>query len=268
MPPKKTLLIIAHGSKSAAWNHAIERFCANLKTHHGQNHDFDDVKWCFLEHEQPTIQAALESHCAIENNDLIALPLFLTIGQHVGGDIPDEMNKVAKLLDRKPGITYYRCKACNIQLLDPPPTVDLLAANIVHRIEKLNVPTEGNGIMIVYYGSKKYLIQWNHLAFNIQSKLTETYPKSVINWTYGGDAVDFSTDSLTIELQKMSLCCDKILIMPALVAVGVVQNEIIPAAVKESQLEDRIIYPGDAILPDGNLEKQVLSYIHTCLTKQ
>jgi sirohydrochlorin ferrochelatase len=259
----QSLLIISHGSKSAAWNHAIQKFCSGLKALSSKNNLFDDVNWCFLEHSQPTIQAALEHQCSVLNKNLVAMPFFLTVGHHVSVDIPKEIEESAKLVERKEGITLYECNNRKIQLIPPPPTVDLISQNIESRLTRLNITLDENGVMIVFYGAKKYLSQWNHLAFNIQSRLTAHFPNTNINWGYGGEAVDFSPDYLTIELQKMALSCKKIIIVPALVAVGVVQKDIITAAIEQSGLKDRIIYSCDALLPDNRMEEDVFSYIQS-----
>lgn len=258
----RILLIIAHGSRSSAWNHAIETFCSNLQQAvHGQS-EIEEVSWCYLEHAQPTIPAALERHCAGQNRDIVALPLFLSVSQHVVSDIPNEIASIAPLAERRAGATVYEFRGRRVVLLDPPPTLDLLVDNIERRVKRLNIPMAGNGIMAVFYGSKEYLRQWNHLAFNVQSRLLERFPHSQVNWGYGGEAVDFSPAPLAEALREMAQNAGQIVVIPALVAVGVVQNEIIPAAIEQSQLGDRIIYPGDAILPDSDMERLALDYVY------
>jgi sirohydrochlorin ferrochelatase len=262
----RILLIVAHGSRSSAWNHAIETFCSNLQQAvHGQS-GIEEISWCYLEHAQPDIPSALERHCRGENRvgekqEIIALPLFLSVGQHVSSDIPKEFESIAIFVERRGGMAIYECRGRRIVLLDPPPTLDLLADNIERRIKRLNVTMNGNGIVVVFYGAKEYLRQWNHLAFHVQSKLLERFPHTQVNWGYGGEAVDFSPAPLAGVFREMAQNAGQIVVIPALAAVGIVQNEVIPAAIELSLLGDRIAYSGDAILPDSEMERLALDYV-------
>ncbi len=266
--PQRTLIIIAHGSRSAAWNHAIETFCSNIRPTHEGDVGFDEVKWCYLEHASPTIQEALDHHCQTSENDTIALPVFLTLGQHVTVDIPCRVEEVAKLIEWRDGIAYYECKGRSVRLLKPPPTADLLADNLSRRFKRLAGNEKNIGLMIVYYGSKKYISAWNHLAFNVQSTVMTQFPDIQVNWSYVGDAVDYSPDPLAQALSEMSRTTPRIVILPAMVSVGMMQNEIIPSAIEQAALKDKVIYQGDALLPDSGLEKRVIDYILKTLSKE
>lgn len=257
----RILLIVAHGSRSSAWNHAIETFCSNLQQAIHSHVGIDEVSWCYLEHGQPAIAQALEHHCAGQNRDIIALPLFLSVGQHVSSDIPKAIESIASLVERRAGTAAYDYCGRRVLLLDPPPTLDLLADNIERRVKRLNIPMSGNGIIVVFYGAKEYLRQWSHLAFNVQSKLLERFPHSQVNWGYGGEAVDFSPTPLADLFREMAQNAEQIVVVPALVSVGVVQNEVIPAAIELSKLGERIVYSGDSILPDSEMERLALEYV-------
>ncbi|MBN2328693.1 MAG: hypothetical protein JXR73_16245 [Candidatus Omnitrophica bacterium] len=259
----RILLLIAHGSRSSAWNHAIETFCSNLQQTEQGHTEIDEVRWCYLEHAQPTIQSALNLLCQEREREIICLPLFLSAGHHVTHDIPNEVGLAAAQLDRREGVTLYECRGCRVQLMDPPPSLDLIADNIERRIKRMGVSMDGSGLIVVYYGAKKYMRQWNHLAFHVQSRLLEKFPHSQIGWSYAGEAVDFLPESLAEAIREMAQNAGRIMIIPALVAVGVVQNDIIPAAVIMSQLEDRIVYTGDSMLPDAEMERSVLEYVHS-----
>ncbi|MGC9329962.1 MAG: sirohydrochlorin chelatase, partial [Candidatus Hinthialibacter sp.] len=252
------LLLIAHGSRSSAWNHAIETLCSHLQQIEQSQGGIDEVHGCYLEYAPPAIPAALDLLCQENERDIICLPLFLSAGLHVAHDIPNEIGLAAEFVERRQGVTLYERRGCRIQLLDPPPALDLLAGNIERRVKQMNVSMNENGLIVVYYGSQKYMRQWNQLALHVQSKLAERFPRSRIAWSFAGQAGDFSPVSLADSLQDMARYVDRIVIIPALVAVGFVQNEIIPAAVAMSQLSERIVYAGDAILPDAEIERSVL----------
>jgi CbiX protein len=264
----RVLLIIAHGSRSAAWNHAIETFCSDIAAPAYADKRIDKVRWCYLEHAQPTIKMALEHYCHDSDTEIIALPLFLSISSHVGTDIPNEIETVAQFVERREGMVTYECNGIPIILLDPPPTLDVLSNNIKRRIRRLDVSMKESGLLVVYYGSSKYQRQWNHLAFNVQSRLLEYFPHTQVNWGYGGEAVDFAAEPLADILKEMLKIVQPVIIEPALVAVGIVQNKIIPEAIGQVDAGKDIIYSGDAILPDSELEQYVLNYVHECIQRK
>ncbi len=264
----RILLIIAHGSRSAAWNHAIETFCSDIAAPAYADKCIDEVRWCYLEHAQPTIKMALEHYCQDSNTEIVALPLFLSVSSHVKTDIPKEIQTVAQFVERREGMVSYECNGSHIILLDPPPTLDIISNNIERRVKRLGVSMKESGLLVVYYGSSKYLRQWNHLAFNVQSRLLEYFPHTQVNWGYAGEAVEFSAEPLADILKEMLQIVRPVVIKPALVAVGVVQNNIIPEAIELANAGDNIIYNGDAILPDAELEQYVLKYAHECLQRK
>ena len=94
----------------------------------------------------------------------------------------------------------------------------------------------------------------------MRDELRKLLPEVKIDWTYGGDAVA-SLPALAEKIRQQAAVTERVMILPALVSVGVVQTEVIPPAIAASGVEHQVIYPHDAVLPDSELVEEVLRYI-------
>ncbi len=263
-PAGRVLLVIAHGSQAAEWNQAVVEFCSHLRGARPLPAGLEDVKWCFLEHEAPDILTALHDHFSHDGRDLVVLPLFLSAGRHATLDIPKAIAEVIPGSSRLPGMTLHTDATRRLLLLDPPPLAGLIAGNLEHRIRRMHIKMEGAGLMVVYYGSKHFMADWEQLAGEVQVLLEQRFPRTVTGYAYAGFAVDFSPVPLAESLKAMREKARPLVVLSALVAVGVIQRQIIPAAIRLAALEGQVIHPGDAMLPDPEMENQVLEYIaHT-----
>ncbi len=256
----KTLLIIAHGSRSQAWNDAIRDFCVDIQNTHLKSTPFHRIGWCFLEHAEPSIHTALNDLLQEDEKDIYALPLFLSIGQHVANDIPEELENIARLVQNTQNSAIYEYEDAKIHFLKPLPAVDLLTDNAERRFLRFSKEKEKRGLILVYYGSKKFGHLWNELAEDVNKALTQKLPNVRIEYAYAGDAVDFSSEPLVQILNDLGEECGEIVILPELVAVGVLQNKIIPAAVEQSNKIHLVVYVRDSILPDPTLNKRIVQH--------
>jgi len=96
----KNLLIVAHGSRREQSN--IEMQLLAEKVAAGMPFFIDDVLVAFLEFASPSISEAINSCLTRGVKEIIVLPYFLSAGNHVVKDIPDEINKMMDIWpDRK-----------------------------------------------------------------------------------------------------------------------------------------------------------------------
>ncbi|MFB3788130.1 MAG: sirohydrochlorin chelatase [bacterium] len=264
--PGRVLLVIAHGSQSAEWNRAVVEFCSRLRDTRPWPAGIEKVQWCFLEHEPPDIPTTLNEHFRNDGRELAVLPLFLSAGRHVARDIPQEIGQFLPFAHRREGLAVYGDTARRVLLLDPPPLAGLIAGNLERRIRRMRLNMEGAGLMVVYYGSRNFMAEWEALAGEVQALLERRLPRTVTGYAYAGFGVDFSPVSLAESLKAMRDKARPLVVVPALVAVGVVQNKIIPAAIRLAEMEDQVIDPGDAMLPDPEMEKQILAHVEDTLS--
>jgi sirohydrochlorin ferrochelatase len=113
----KCLVIVAHGSRRLASNEEVEILGGKVALQLPD--DFDAVKVAFLELATPSIEAAIDDCYENGASELLVLPYFLSAGNHVASDVPNEVEKaMVKWPDKKVKI------APHIGSLDP--MVDLI----------------------------------------------------------------------------------------------------------------------------------------------
>lgn len=86
------LLLIAHGSRNGAANQEIDALAQNVASFCGDQ--FHVVQHAFLEFAEPDIVGGVHQ-CAERGATLVTVvPYFLTAGNHVVRDIPEEIEQV------------------------------------------------------------------------------------------------------------------------------------------------------------------------------
>ena len=88
---KKSLLIVAHGSRRDASNAEVRALTDRVREAAGTG-DYADIECAFLELSPPTIPEGLERLIQHGATHVTVLPYFLAAGRHVAEDIPEEVN--------------------------------------------------------------------------------------------------------------------------------------------------------------------------------
>ena len=96
---KKSLLIVAHGSRKKVSNIEIHQLANNISM---KLLTFSIVEACFLEIAEPSIPQGIESCVKQGASEVLILPYFLAAGRHVIEDIP---NIVDEEKTKYPGIS-------------------------------------------------------------------------------------------------------------------------------------------------------------------
>ena len=91
---KKSLLIVAHGSRRTESNEEVMLIAKKLSAITAS--DFSDVSYGFLELAEPSIPDAIIQCINSGADSVTILPYFLSAGRHVTIDIPNEVLKVQK----------------------------------------------------------------------------------------------------------------------------------------------------------------------------
>ena len=89
------LLLIAHGSRREASNTEVRELATRLEQIAGDR--FDCVVPSFLELAEPGIPAGVDLCVKAGATTITAVPYFLAAGRHVASDIPDELEKAARM---------------------------------------------------------------------------------------------------------------------------------------------------------------------------
>ena len=83
---KKSLLVVAHGSRKKISNIEIHQLANNISM---KLQTFSIVEACFLEIAEPSIPQGIESCVKQGASEVLILPYFLAAGRHVIEDIPN-----------------------------------------------------------------------------------------------------------------------------------------------------------------------------------
>ena len=83
---KKSLLVVAHGSRKKISNIEIHQLANNISM---KLQTFSIVEACFLEIAEPSIPQGIESCVNQGASEVLILPYFLAAGRHVIEDIPN-----------------------------------------------------------------------------------------------------------------------------------------------------------------------------------
>jgi len=87
----KSLLLIAHGSRSEQANLAVRELTQSLAKRFDAD-DLSHVEHCFLELAEPSIPVAIAKLVKAGTRELVVLPYFLSPGAHVVRDVPEQIS--------------------------------------------------------------------------------------------------------------------------------------------------------------------------------
>jgi len=84
---KKSLLVVAHGSRRAASNDEVRELTERVRA--AADARFAEIECAFLELADPSIPDGIERLIERGARHITVLPYFLAAGRHVSEDIPD-----------------------------------------------------------------------------------------------------------------------------------------------------------------------------------
>ena len=85
----KMMMLIAHGSRKPAANAEVERLALQVESLAAN--DFDAVLPAFLEFAEPDIPQGVARCAECGADEILAVPYFLSAGNHVERDIPAQL---------------------------------------------------------------------------------------------------------------------------------------------------------------------------------
>lgn len=89
---KTAILLMAHGSRIAEANDAVNEIARMVKNFAG----YEIVEAAFRENHSPTIQEGIDACVAQGAQRVLLVPYFLYLGAHVQEDLPKEMAEARK----------------------------------------------------------------------------------------------------------------------------------------------------------------------------
>ncbi len=259
---KVGVLIINHGSNSKLWRNMLEQVEADVKDSLLAIPTIQGVKTAFMEYTEPSIATQMKAFDEENFDEVIVIPLFLTVSSHYSHDIPvilgqkvDPKNEVQL---KKEKIEVYKPKAA-VKITPPMNYTTLLKKNVARRVKELAPSTDNLGVLLVAYGDKQYNQQWEELVEEVGKYLQVKTGIESIAYAWCGHLVKYSTQPTIDGIKKLFELEDNVAVIPVLVANDpYFQDEIIQTAVNEAENSGNVYYKQDAILPDPNLNQWVI----------
>lgn len=259
---KVGILLVNHGSVSEKWRNMLLDVDSAVRDELLTNPKIGDIKTAFMEYTEPSIATQMKAFDAAGYDEVVVVPLFLTVSSHSLSDIPNILGiqsdpKVIETL-AKEKIEVYRSKA----RVTITPTLDfttLLKKNVLRRIEALSDGSGNEGVVLVAYGDKDYNQQWEEMMDEIGRFLKIKLDIDTVAYAWCGHLVNYSTAPTENAIKQVFELEDKVLVVPLLVAFDpYFQLEIIETATNNVENSQNVTYKPDAILPDENLNAWVL----------
>lgn len=263
--PRIGVLLVSHGSRSVRWREMLVDVEEAVRREIMDLPDVTGLKTAFMEFSEPSIATQLKVFDDEGVTDIIIVPLLLRVSSHSFDDIPtiigqkEDALSVASL--RSEGIARYkpRAQVTMTPLLDYPA---LLRDNVTRRVRALSSDPENEGIVLVAYGSQAYNTEWESLLTELSENISSQTAVTACTHAWCGHLVHYSRQPTIDAISEILTTRDRVLVIPLLVAEDdFFQGEIIGGAVQDSGFGDRVVYRGDSVLPDENLNNWIVDIV-------
>lgn len=270
---KVGLLMVSHGSRSAAWRRMLWDVHDEVAPQLAKLPGVVAVKSAFMEYTEPSIATQLQQLDAEGCDQVILVPLLLTVSSHSFDDIPtiigakEDAQALAAL--EAEGVKRYRPKAAVTitPLLD---FSELLQENLPRRVKALSREPSGEGVVLVAYGDVAYGEEWEAFFTELDDMVCQRAGAAAATHCWCGHIVEYSREPTKAAIREMLAKHERAIVIPVLVAKDeVFQNQLIGRAIEELGAGDRVLYVPDAILPDAKLNQWVIDVTRqTCAQLQ
>ena len=264
--PKKDVkkigvLLVNHGSVAKSWRKMLLNVEEQVKEEILSNPKISKVTTAFMEYTEPSIATRMREFDNEGFDEVIVIPIFLTVSSHYSHDIPVILGvsadpKAKEYMIGKEKIDVYKPKA-RVSIAPPLDYSTILKKNIERRVKALSEDPENEGVLLVAYGDAQYNQQWEEMVDSIGKYLKIKTGHSSIAYSWCGHLVGYSQEPTVKGIEKLMELEDRVIVIPVLVGNDpYFQKEIIQKAV--DMVKGNVAYTQDAILPDENLNKWVI----------
>ena len=225
------------------------------------NQEIDEVRTAFMEYNEPSIATRLKEFDEEGFDEVVVVPIFLTVSSHYSHDIPvicgiSADPKIREQL-AKEKIEVYKPKA-RVSIAPPLDYTTILKKNVERRVLALSKEGRSEAVLLVAYGDADYNQQWEEMVSEIGKYLKIKTGHESIAYAWCGHLVGYSTQPTKDGITQLLELEDHVVVVPLLVANDpYFQKDIIQKAVDEVST-DNVSYVQDAILPDENLNDWVV----------
>ncbi|MFQ5634119.1 MAG: sirohydrochlorin chelatase [Gammaproteobacteria bacterium] len=272
--PRIGVMLVNHGSEQKAWRDMLVDVEKTVDDRLLALPNVEGVKTAFNEYTEPSVATQMKAFDDEGYDEVVVLPLFLTVGGHTNSDIPNGigLKNDADVLESLPkeGVPVYRPRA-RVTLLKTIDSTEFLKENILRRTKALMEPgTDGSryGVTLAAYGDAGFNQQWEELMAELGNHLKEHVGIDSVNSAWSGHLVNYSIEPTKKAINQILAEKDKDILISVYVAYDYMfQRDIIGVAGKQSDRPEDVLYNEvEAILPDDNLNNWVVSTIEESLT--
>ena len=264
------VLIVSHGSHSKEWRKMLWDVEKTVKSDILKNKKITDVRTSFMEYTEPSIATQMKKFDEEGYDEVIVVPMFLTVSSHYSHDIPvllgvsnDPKSKEYMINNEK--MEVYKPKA-RVTITPPLDYTTILKKNIERRVKVLSKNGDNEGVLLVAYGDAQYNQQWEQMVDEIGKYLKIKTGHESIAYAWCGHLVEYSTKPTMDGINKLFELEDKVIVIPVLVAIDdYFQKDIIQTAVDNVEGSSNVYYTQDAILPDANINQWIVNIVNTSL---
>lgn len=266
------VLIVAHGSDSSVWNGMVETLVEEVSGSLLQEPEIEAVEVAFLTAASPSIADQMREFDAAGYANAIVVPLFLasessrTINylQYLVG-MRSQAKALKQLKNEGYDIYFPRLRVNLTPALDEG---NLLKKNVLRRVRELQGDDSGDdmAIVLVGYGDQQFASQMEVLMENIGRYLKIKTDIDTVAYAFCGDLVDYSGEPIVEVIKEAFALEDEILVVPVLLGVDeMLQANTIQAAINGVDIQSKVRYRPDSILPDPEVNEWVIERVRDAL---
>lgn len=269
-PHKTGVLLVSHGSHSAAWRHLLTEVEKKNRAAILEGGAIADVKSAFMEYTEPSIATRLKEFDNEGFTDIVVVPVLLSVSAHSFDDIPVIAGQ------RNDPATLERLKLEKIQVYRPQasltftPLLDferVLEKNVVRRAREMSKDPANEGLVLVAYGDQEYNKEWEEMLDRVAADVKKETGIQAYRRAWCGHLVRYSTAPTEEAIRGVLAEKPRALVVPILVAYDeMFQKGIIGTAVAKFPAE-KMAYRHDSILPDVGVDQWVISVSRTYAEK-
>jgi len=262
------ILLVAHGSKSSRWNQMIKDVADNVRETALQQPGVKELQVAFITEAKPSIADEMRHFDQQGYDEVIIVPLFLsTVSSRINNylvylaGIKTEAKVLKSLKNEGFDLYYPRARVNMTSALNQS---NVLKKNVLRRVQALQGQDSGDnmGVILVGYGDQQFSQQMEELMEGIGRYLKIKTDIDTVAFAFVGNLVDYSGEPLARVINETQKLVDNIIVIPVLLGVDdMLQLNTIQAAINAVEIQSRIRYKQDAVLPDENVNKWVIRKI-------
>lgn len=269
--PITGVLLVNHGSHSPTWRRMLLDVQAHVQGELLSIPNVQSVRTAFMEYTEPSIATQLKAFDRQGVEQVVLVPLLLTVSSHSFDDIPTicGLKSDAEVLAvlEKEGIACYkpRARVLVTPLLDYP---RIARNNLGRRLCELRggACPYRDACVLVGYGDEAFNDAWDAFFKDLADYAVEELGVVGATTSWCGHIVRYKSGPTEEAIRSALRGADRAAVVPMLVAHDeMFQAKIIGSAVRQVGDPERVLYRGDAILPEPDVERWVVSIVRETL---